>query len=99
LRAVGGVSGEPLAQELAQIRPVSATNGKAGTADQLDHRFRSGRNIFTEFGTVFCRRSGPGNLNSPIRVETAPDGEDLASKDWSKYEQKTPPHALSGIQG
>jgi putative transposase len=44
------------------------------------------------------KRAGPGNLNNPISVETAPAGEDLACEDWSKDEQKTPPHALSGIQ-
>ncbi|MFM9928158.1 TniQ family protein, partial [Variovorax sp. H27-G14] len=42
-------------------------------------------------------RAGPGNLNKPISVETAPAGEDLACEDWSEYEQKTPPHALSGL--
>ena len=42
-------------------------------------------------------RAGAGNLNNPISVETAPAGEDLACEDWSKDEQKTPPHALSGI--
>ncbi|MFM9429036.1 RNA polymerase sigma factor (sigma-70 family) [Variovorax sp. GrIS 2.14] len=47
-------------------------------------------------GTV--KRAGPGNLNNPVSVETAPAGEDLACEDWSKDEQKTPPHALSGIQ-
>ena len=34
-----------------------------------------------------------------MRVDTAPEGEDLARENWSKHEQKTPPHALSGIQG
>ena len=43
-------------------------------------------------------RAGPGILNIPISVETAPAGEDLACEDWSKDEQKTPSHALSGIQ-
>ena len=33
-----------------------------------------------------------------MRVDTAPEGEDIARENWSKYEQKTPPHALSGIQ-
>lgn len=32
-------------------------------------------------------------------METAPEGEDPACDDWSKDEQKTPQHALSGIQG
>ena len=44
-------------------------------------------------------RGGPGNLNSPINVEITSEGEDLACGDWSEYEQKTPPHGLSGIQG
>ena len=43
-------------------------------------------------------RSGPGDLNRPIGVETAPKGEDIVRDDRSKDEQKTPPHALSGIQ-
>jgi hypothetical protein len=43
------------------------------------------------------RKAGPGNPNSPISVETAPEGEDLAREDWSKDEQKTPLHALSGM--
>ncbi len=43
-------------------------------------------------------RAGHGNLNSSISVETAPEGEDLSYEDWSKDEQKTPPHALSGFQ-
>ena len=30
------------------------------------------------------RRAGPGNLNSPISVETAPEGEDLACEDWEQ---------------
>ncbi len=34
-----------------------------------------------------------------MRVDTAPEGEDVACENWSKHEQKTPPHALSGIQG
>ena len=33
-----------------------------------------------------------------MRVDTAPEGEDIACEDWSKYEQKPPPHALSGVQ-
>ena len=44
-------------------------------------------------------RAGPAKLNSPMRVDTAPEGEDIARENWSKHEQKTPPHALSGIQG
>jgi transposase len=36
-----------------------------------------------------ARRTSPGNLNSSISVETAPEGEDLACEDWSKDEQKT----------
>ncbi len=39
-------------------------------------------------------RAGPAKLNSPMRVDTAPEGEDIACENWSKYEQKTPPHAL-----
>ena len=34
-----------------------------------------------------------------MRVDTAPEGEDIVRENWSKHEQKTPPHALSGIQG
>ncbi len=41
-------------------------------------------------------RAGPANLNNPMRVDTAPEGEDIACENWSKYEQKTAPHALSG---
>ena len=44
-------------------------------------------------------RAGPAKLNSPMRVDTAPEGEDIARENWSKHEQKTPPHALSGILG
>ena len=44
-------------------------------------------------------RAGPAKLNSPMRVDTAPEGEDIARENWSKYEQKTPSHALSGFQG
>ena len=46
-----------------------------------------------------AQKSGPAELNSPMRVDTAPEGEDIARENWSKHEQKTPPHALSGIQG
>ncbi len=34
-----------------------------------------------------------------MRVDTAPEGEDIACENLSKYEQKTPPDALGGIQG
>ena len=34
-----------------------------------------------------------------MRVETAPEGEDIACENWGKHEQKTPPHALGGILG
>ena len=34
-----------------------------------------------------------------MRVDTAPEGEEIACENWSKHEQKTPPHALSGILG
>jgi hypothetical protein len=34
-----------------------------------------------------------------MRVETSPEGEDIACENWSEHEQKTPPHALSGILG
>ena len=34
-----------------------------------------------------------------MKVDTAPEGEDIARESWSKHEQKTPPHALSGILG
>ncbi len=44
-------------------------------------------------------RAGSANLNSPMKVDTTPKGEDIARENWSKHEQKTPPHALSGIQG
>jgi len=44
-------------------------------------------------------RAGPAKPNSPPRVDTAPEGEDIARENWSKHEQKTPPRALSGIQG
>ena len=43
-------------------------------------------------------RAGPAKLNSPMRVDTAPEGEDIARDNWSKHEQETPPHALSGIE-
>jgi len=58
--------------------------------------------VFTVFGreaSAMEERAGPANLNSPMRVDTAPEGEDIAREDWSKHEQKTSPHALSGIQG
>ena len=32
-----------------------------------------------------------------MRVDTAPEGEDIARENWSKYEQETPPHAASRI--
>ena len=34
-----------------------------------------------------------------MRVDAAPEGEDIAGENWSSHEQKTPPHALSGIFG
>jgi hypothetical protein len=34
-----------------------------------------------------------------MRVETAPEGEDIACENWSEHEQETPPHAFSGILG
>ena len=34
-----------------------------------------------------------------MRVDTAPEGEEIACENWSEHEQKTPPHALSGILG
>ncbi|MEO8923458.1 MAG: hypothetical protein ABI330_11660, partial [Caldimonas sp.] len=54
---------------------------------------------FVGLDNVAGHRAGPAKLNSPMRVDTAPEGEDIACENWSKYEQKTPPHALSGIQG
>jgi thiamine pyrophosphate-dependent acetolactate synthase large subunit-like protein len=54
---------------------------------------------FADLVRALGARANPGNLNSPTSVETAPEGEDLACDDWSKDEQKTPPHALSGVQG
>jgi len=50
-------------------------------------------------GACLSTRAGAAKLNSPMRVETAPEGEDIACENWSKHEQKTPPHALGGIQG
>ena len=40
------------------------------------------------------KRAGPAKLNNPLRVDTAPEGEDIACENWSKYEQKTPPLIL-----
>ena len=34
-----------------------------------------------------------------MRANTAPEGEEIACENWSEHEQKTPPHALSGILG
>ena len=34
-----------------------------------------------------------------MRVDPAPEGEDIARENWSKHEQKTSPHALGGILG
>jgi hypothetical protein len=44
-------------------------------------------------------RAGPTRLNSPMRVDTSPEGEDTARENWSNHYQKTTPHTLSGIQG
>ena len=55
--------------------------------------------IAVAIGTTTFVRAGPANLNSSMRVDTAPEGEDIACENRSKHEQKTPPHALSGIQG
>src|SRR5690606_21026312 len=64
-------------------------------------------NFTTGAYTKFCstnqdeieKRGGSGNLNIPISVETAPEGEDIARENRSKDDQKTPPHPLSGLQG
>ena len=29
-----------------------------------------------------------------MSVDTAPEGEEIARENWSKHEQKTPPHAF-----
>ena len=42
-------------------------------------------------------RAGPTKLSKPMRVDTAPEGEDIAGENWSNHEQKTPPHARSGL--
>jgi hypothetical protein len=48
--------------------------------------------------TTVSNRADPGHLNSPVSVEAAPAGEDLACEYWSNDEQKTSQHALSGLQ-
>ena len=60
---------------------------------------RSDHDLFRTELANLIDRAGPAKLNSPMRVDTAPEGEDIARENWSEYEQKTPPHALSGIQG
>lgn len=35
-------------------------------------------------------RAGLAKLNSPTRVDTAPEVEDIADENWRKYQQKTP---------
>jgi len=32
-------------------------------------------------------------------MDPASEGEDIARENWSMHERKTPPHALSGVQG
>jgi hypothetical protein len=61
-----------------------------------EHRTDS---LSAAFNNLAERESWPAKLNSPVRVDTAPEGEDIARENWSKHEQETPPHALSGIQG
>ena len=41
-------------------------------------------------------RAGPAKLNKPMRVDAAPENEDIACENWSRQEQKTPPPVLSG---
>ena len=57
------------------------------------------REFKSELTAELSRRAGAAKLNSPMRVETAPEGEDIARENWNKDEQETPPHALGGIQG
>ena len=45
------------------------------------------------------QRAGPAKLNDPMKVDTAPKGEDIGRESRSDDEQETPPHALSGAQG
>jgi hypothetical protein len=48
-------------------------------------------------GGAATDRAGSAKLNGPMRVDTTLEGEDIARENWSKHEQKTPPHALTGI--
>ena len=79
--------------------PIALHEAYATCSDHLSNGFHK---IFKHhliiIGKSYENRAGPGNLNNPISVETAPEGEDLACEDWSKDEQKTPQYALSGIQ-
>ena len=50
-------------------------------------------------GMNTIKRAGPAKPNSPMRVGTASEGEDIACEKWSKHEQMTPAHALGVMQG
>ena len=49
-------------------------------------------------GAGVSRRAGSANLNSPMSVDTAPEGEEIARENWSKHEQRTPQHASTPIK-
>jgi transposase-like protein len=73
---------------------------KLGRIVRPSHRVTGNRRDSVEgAGWEFAHRAGPAKLNSPMRVDTAPKGEGIARENWSKHEQETAPHALSGIQG
>ena len=72
---------------LSSRRAATAHEGQAAQADRaLARRGDAGES-----------RAGPANLYSPMRVDTAPEGEDIAHVNWSNHEQKSPPHAFGGI--
>ncbi len=94
LRTAHGCIDRLQAQLSGDLPGISGNVGAAVVREELQ-----GMSLGNAFYMTEALRAGSGNLNSPISVETAPEGEDLACDDWSKDEQKTPPHALSGVQG
>ena len=44
--------------------------------------------VMSESSPRSKNRAGPAKLNTPMRVDTAPEGEDIARENWSKYEQE-----------
>ena len=48
---------------------------------------------------AWAQESWSRKTEQPDEGGHRPEGEDIARKSWSKHEPKTPPHALSGLQG